>query len=133
MLLRQGLWPQRDVLAQLLRDEEGWLADETKVYLRDAYQHSVQVLELTESYREMAAGLLDIYLSSASRRLIEVMRVLTVFATIFLSLTFIAGIYGMNFTQMPELDWRYGYPLTLALMGGVAVGLLTFFQRKGRI
>ncbi|HKJ71146.1 MAG TPA: magnesium/cobalt transporter CorA [Gammaproteobacteria bacterium] len=135
VLLRRMLWPQREVMNGLMRDEEGWLDEDTRLYLRDAYQHAVQILDLIESYREMTASLLDLYLSTLSHRLNEVMRVLTVFATIFLPITFIAGLYGMNFAggpwNMPELHWRFGYPFALGLMAAVGLGLVAFFRRKG--
>jgi magnesium transporter len=107
------------------------------IYLRDCRDHSIQVIEMLETYREMTTGMLDLYLSSNSNRLNDIMRVLTVFASIFIPLTFITGIYGMNFSHptspwaMPELHWYFGYPLALALMLGTAGGLLYFFKRKG--
>ena len=137
IVLRRSLWPQREVVSQLLRDVEGWISEPTRIYLRDCYDHTVQIMDLVESFRDMSASLLDIYMSSASMRLNDVMRVLTVIATIFIPLTFITGIYGMNFgdnTQspwaMPELRWYYGYPLVWLLFVAVVAGMLIWFRRK---
>ena len=137
MLLRRLLWPQREVLNTLLRDEHPLIAHDTKIYLRDCYDHSIQIMDLIESYREMMTSLLDVYLSSNSNRLNEVIRVLTVIATIFIPLTFIVGVYGMNFGvrshspwAMPELDWYYGYPLLWLAMISVAVGMVVYFKRR---
>lgn len=136
LLLRRMLWPHRELLSTLARGEEWGITEESRVYLRDCYDHAVQILDLLETYREMTTGLLDLYLSSTSNRLNEIMRVLTVFAAIFIPLSFIAGVYGMNFTHpdspwaMPELHWYYGYPLVWGLMIAVAVGLLLYFRRK---
>jgi len=137
LLLRRKLWPQREAVNAVLRDEGRLLTDETRVYLRDGYDHAIQVMDLVESYRDVTAGLLDLYLSSVSNRLNEVMRVLTVIATIFIPLTFITGLYGMNFHNpdspwdMPELHWYWGYPYALGLMVVVAAGMLVYFKRKG--
>jgi magnesium transporter len=137
ILLRRSLWPQREVVNQLLRDVDGWISESTHIYLRDCYDHTVQIMDLVESYRDMSAGLLDIYMSSASMRLNDVMRVLTVIATIFIPLTFITGVYGMNFGDntaspwaMPELHWYYGYPLVWLLILGIVAGMLFWFRRK---
>jgi magnesium transporter len=137
ILLRRSLWPQREVVSQLLRDVDGWISESTHIYLRDCYDHTVQIMDLVESYRDMSASLLDIYMSSASMRLNDVMRVLTVIATIFIPLTFITGLYGMNFGDntaspwaMPELHWYYGYPLVLLLIVSVVTGMLLWFRRK---
>jgi len=137
LVLRRATWPQREVVQVLERDESGLIAADTRPFLRDCYDHVIQVLDFIETYRELASGLLDIYLSGVSNRMNEVMKVLTVIATLFIPLTFIAGIYGMNFDpavsawNMPELGWRYGYPASLALMAAVAVVLLLYFRRKG--
>lgn len=136
LLLRRTLWPHREVLNALMRPDESLLGEDLHVYLRDCYDHSIQILELIETYRDMTTSMLDLYLSSASNRLNEIMRVLTVFASIFIPLTFITGVYGMNFANpdspwaMPELGWRYGYPLIWGVMIAVALGLLWFFKRK---
>jgi magnesium transporter len=134
--LRQVLWPQREVLSKLARDDDTGFDEETRLFLRDCYDHAVQALEVSENYREMASGLLDIYLTSLSNRLNEVMRVLTIISTIFMPLSFLAGVYGMNFDRshpwnMPELGWRYGY---LGFWGAALVltgGMLYLFRRRG--
>jgi magnesium transporter len=137
LLLRRAAWPQREVVSRLERDDSGVVTADTKVYLRDLYDHAIQILDLVESYRELAAGLLDVYLSSLSNRMNEVMKVLTIIATIFIPLGFIAGVYGMNFDRaaspwnMPELGWAFGYPMALGLMAAVGFALLAWFWRKG--
>ncbi len=134
LMLRRRLWPQREVLNALVRDESGAIDDVNEVYFRDCYDHTIQIMDLIENYREMVSGLLDIYLSSVSYRLNEIMRVLTIIATIFIPLTFIVGLYGMNFANdaspwaMPELRWYYGYPLVWLLMIGVVAGMAVFFR-----
>jgi magnesium transporter len=137
LMLRRLLWPQREVVNNLVREDHPLIQESTKVYLRDCYDHAVQIIELLESYREVIAGLVDVYLSSVSNRLNEIMRVLTVIATLFIPLTFITSVYGMNFGNnshspwaMPELQWYYGYPALWALMIGAAAGLLWYFRRK---
>ena len=129
--LRRAVWPVREEVGVLVRDETGLLMAETRVFLRDAYDHSVQALELVESLRETATSVMEIYLSAQNQRLNEVMKVLTVISTLFIPLTFIASIYGMNFERMPELHWRYGYAWALGLMVVTALGLIAFFRRKG--
>jgi len=136
ILLRRMLWPQREVLNQLLRDDHALVRQETMVYLRDCYDHTIQVMDLLETYRDMTGSMLDIYLSSISNRMNEVMRVLTVIATIFIPLTFITGIYGMNFDRtagawnMPELGWPYGYLLAWGAMITIAALMLVLFRRR---
>lgn len=135
--VRRALWPQREALNVLVRDHSMLVGDETRVYFRDCYDHTVQLIDLLEVDRERCADLLDLYLSNASNRLNEVMRVLTVISTLFIPLTFIVGIYGMNFNtkaspwNMPELEWYYGYPLIWLAMIVVAVAQFVFFARKG--
>jgi len=138
LTLRRAVWPQREALAFLLREGDAVAGAGTRIYLNDCYDHTVQLLDLVETYRDIASGLTDIYLSSLSHRLNEVMRVLTVIATIFIPLTFIAGIYGMNFDRsspwnLPELGWRYGYPACLAAMAAVGAILYLWFRRRGWI
>ncbi len=134
--LRRAAWPEREVIAALNRDESGLIAAETKVFLRDCYDHTVSIMDVIESYRDVTAGMMDLYLSSVSNRTNEVMRVLTVIASIFIPLTFMAGVYGMNFDpdaspwSMPELRARYGYPITLAAMLLVGLGMLFLFRKK---
>lgn len=137
ILLRRMLWPQREVLNALTHQEREQIADGTRVFLRDCYDHTIQIMDLLETYRDMSVSLLDIYLSSVSNRLNEIMRVLTMIATVFIPLTFIVGVYGMNFDAnntspwaMPELYWYYGYPLVWLLMIAIAVGMLVFFRRR---
>ena len=118
-------------ISALLRDESALIHPETRVFLRDVYDHAVQALEIVESLRETAVSIMEVYLSVQNRRLNEIMKVLTVIATIFIPLTFIASIYGMNFRYMPELEWRYGYPFALSLMALTALGLIGYFRRRG--
>ncbi len=131
LLLRKSIWPFREVLSNLMRADTAFIEDEIELYLRDVYDHTIQVMDTTESLRDMVSGMLDIYLSSLSNKMNEVMKVLTIFAAIFIPLTFIAGVYGMNFQYMPELGWRWGYFGTLGLMLVVGVAMLIFFKKKG--
>jgi len=128
--LRRAIWPMREAMGALTRDEQALIEADTRVYLRDLYDHTIQVIETAETYRDGLSGTLDIYLSSVSNRMNEVMKVLTIIATIFIPLTFIAGIYGMNFERMPELKWYYGYPAAMAVMLVIAVLMLVYFRRK---
>ncbi len=136
MVLRRSLHPLRDALVKLMPDHHLLIGPETQFYVRDCYDHTVQLLDLLDTYREMCSDLRDYYLSSVSNRLNEIMKVLTIISTIFIPLSFITGIYGMNFnTQQPanrpELNWAYGYPLILTLMLAVGLGLLLVFWRRG--
>lgn len=131
LFLRKSVWPLREVLATLQRNESGLVSDETKVFVRDVYDHTIQVIDTAETFRDMAAGMLDTYLSSISNRMNEVMKVLTIIATIFIPITFVAGLYGMNFERMPELDWPWAYPAVLVLMLLMGGGMLVYFRRKG--
>jgi magnesium transporter len=131
LTLRRAIWPMRDAVAGLLREESRLVTAETRTYLRDCHDHAVQALDIVETDRETTAALMEIYLASQNQRLNEVMKVLTVIATLFIPLTFIASIYGMNFQHMPELGWRYGYAMALGLMALVAAGLLAYFRRRG--
>lgn len=139
LALRRTLWPQREMLNTLIREDCPLIRPQTRPYLRDCYDHTVQLIDLIEIYREIASGLVDVYLSSVSSHMNEVMKVLTIIATIFIPLSFIAGIYGMNFDpekspwNMPELAWYFGYPFALTLMAVLALGLLWYFRRKGWI
>ena len=139
LTLRRAVWPLREAVGSLLREAVPHFRPETRLYLNDCYDHTVQLIDLLETYRELATGIQDIYLSMMSHRLNEVMKVLTLIATIFIPITFISSVYGMNFDtsvsrwNMPELEWRYGYLACLALMLAVAVGFLLFFRRKGWI
>lgn len=135
--IRRAIWPQREVIYALSREAMPHVGSKTRVYLRDCADHVTQLIDITEMYRELTTGLLDIYLSCASARTNEVMRLLTIIATIFIPLGTVASIYGMNFdTQlspwnMPELSWYYGYPYALGLMAAMAAGMLAYFWRKG--
>jgi magnesium transporter len=137
LLLRRVAWPQRELLNALQRDQTGLITPPTKIYLRDCYDHLVQIMDIIENYREMASSLMDIYLSAISIRTNDIMRVLTVISAIFIPLTFLAGVYGMNFDpnagplSMPELKKPYGYIICVAVMALIACGQLLFFWRKG--
>jgi magnesium transporter len=131
--LRRSVWPQREAVNALIREETPLLSDTVRQYLRDCHDHAVQIADVIETYRELAASLMDIYLSSTGQRTNEVMKVLTVMASIFIPLTFIAGIYGMNFKYQPELDYHWAYPIILGVMVTVGAGMLVFFRRKGWI
>ncbi|HEX9814556.1 MAG TPA: magnesium/cobalt transporter CorA, partial [Myxococcota bacterium] len=131
--LHRVQWGQRDAIHAILRDEEMPFSDGVKPYLRDAHDHAFQVLDAIETYRDMVIGLIDLYLSSASHRMNEVMKTLTIVATIFIPLTFLAGIYGMNFRYMPELQWRWAYPAFWAGVVGLGGALLLWFRHRGWI
>jgi magnesium transporter len=131
LALRRAVWPMREEIGILLRDESALVTAETRVFLRDVYDHAVQALEIVESLRETAVSVMEVYLSVQNQRLNEVMKLLTVIATIFIPLTFIASIYGMNFKNMPELEWRFGYAWALGLMAATASALVIYFKRKG--
>ncbi|NLC69956.1 MAG: magnesium/cobalt transporter CorA [Desulfuromonadaceae bacterium] len=129
--LRKAVWPLREIAANLLRNDFDLIQESIRPFLRDLHDHTIQVIDTIEIYRDSLANLLDLYLSSASHRMNEVMKVLTVIATIFIPLTFIVGVYGMNFHYMPELAWRWGYPLIWLVMVGCVVGMILFFRKKG--
>lgn len=137
LAVRRAIWPLREEVASLLREPTGAITQETAVYFRDTYDHIVQLIELVEIFREIATGLMELQFSGMAQRTNETMRVLTIIATIFIPLSFIASVYGMNFDRetsrwnMPELGWSLGYPFALGLMLAVALGLLAFFRRKG--
>ncbi len=139
LALRRVVWPQRELINALIRDRSPRISDATAIYLRDCYDHAITLLDVVETYRDIASGLHDLYLSSVSTRLNEIMKVLTIISTIFIPLGFIASLYGMNFdTQaspynMPELHWRWGYPFAVGLMAAIAGGLVYYFWRKGWI
>ncbi|HEX2437270.1 MAG TPA: magnesium/cobalt transporter CorA [Methylomirabilota bacterium] len=131
MTVRRAVWPMREVATVLQREETSLVTAETRVFLRDAYDHAVQALEIVESLRETAVSVMEVFLSVQNQRLNEVMKVLTVIATIFIPLTFIASIYGMNFKHMPELEARWGYPAVLGVMLLTAGGMIAYFRRRG--
>jgi len=130
IFLRKSVWPLREVISALDRGESPLIQESTDVYLRDLYDHTIQVIDSVETFRDMVSGMLDIYLSSVSNKMNEVMKVLTIIATIFIPLTFIAGIYGMNFQYMPELGWRWGYPAVWFVIGTILIVMLVYFRRK---
>ena len=130
LYLRRAVWPLREVVSSLERQGSSFIKSTTQVFLRDVYDHIFQVIDTIETYRDMLSGMLDIYLSSISNKLNEVMKVLTIIATIFIPLTFIAGVYGMNFKFMPEIGWHYGYPFILLIMLSVSIIMLLFFRKK---
>ncbi|MGA1796130.1 MAG: magnesium/cobalt transporter CorA, partial [bacterium] len=131
IFLRKAVWPLREVIDSLGRRESPLIGKGTTLFLRDVYDHTIQIIDTAETFRDLIAGMLDIYLSSISNRMNNVMKVLTIIATIFIPLTFIAGIYGMNFKYMPELDWRWSYPLVWVVMVLVAVYMVMYFKDKG--
>jgi magnesium transporter len=130
IFLRKSVWPLREVVNSLERGESSLIHDSTGIYLRDVYDHTIQIIDTVESYRDMLSGMLDVYLSSISNKMNEVMKVLTIFAAIFIPLTFVAGIYGMNFSFMPELGWRWGYFAVLLVMAVIGASMLVYFRRK---
>lgn len=137
LVLRRAIWPQRDALNSLIRDGSNLISPDVRIYLRDCYDHAVQVMDIVETYRELTSGLMDVYLSSISNKMNEIMKLLTVISSIFIPLTFIAGVYGMNFNtekspwNMPELNWYLGYPACWVMMVVTAGGLVFFFWRRG--
>jgi magnesium transporter len=128
--LRRAVWPTREVLTRLLRDESGLVAEKTKPFLRDCLDHVLAIVDLLESYRDITTSFMDLYVSSLSMRTNEIMRILTIISSIFIPLTFIVGLYGMNFANMPELHWAFGYPLVVVVMLTVAACMVAFFKRK---
>lgn len=137
LMLRRAIWPLRDGMSEMLSETTPFISDTTRLYLRDCYDHAVQLIDLLESYRDIAGDVRDFYLSTISNRMNQVMKTLTVISTIFLPLSFIASIYGMNFNpdaskwNMPELNWKYGYLFAIALMAAVAIAMLVNFKWRG--
>ena len=130
IFLRKSVWPLRELISSLERSESELIRESTIAYLRDLYDHTIQVIDTVESFRDMVAGMLDLYLSSLSNRMNEVMKVLTIIATIFIPLTFVAGVYGMNFYNMPELHWKYGYATVIIVMLIISIGMIYYFKKK---
>ncbi len=130
ILLRKSVWPLREVVSALERCESPLLNESTYIHLRDIYDHTIQIIDTIEIFREMLSGMLDVYLSSISYRMNEIMKVLTIIATIFIPLTFIVGIYGMNFEYMPELKWRWGYPVVWVIITVVSISMIAYFRRR---
>jgi magnesium transporter len=131
LALRRAAWPLREGIHSLLRDHAGRLTPETVLHLRDCYDHAVELLDLVEMFRDLATGLMDVYVSSVNNRMNEVIRVLTIVSTIFIPMSFVAGVYGMNFKRLPEYEWTYGYEYALTIMAALGGGLLTWFWRRG--
>jgi magnesium transporter len=130
IFFRKQVWPLRELVNGLSKGESSLICESTGIYLRDVYDHTIQIIDTIESFRDMLSGMLDIYLSTISNKMNEVMKVLTIMATIFIPLTFLAGIYGMNFKYMPELEWRWGYFMVWGVMVVIGVSLVGYFKRK---
>ena len=130
IFLRKSVWPLREAVSSLGRGESDLIHETTAPYLRDVYDHTIHVIDTIETFRDMVSGMLDVYLSVMSNRMNETMKGLTIVATIFIPLTFIAGIYGMNFKFMPELDWKWSYPIIWGVMGVVTFVMIIWFRRK---
>ncbi len=128
--LRKSVWPLREVARSLETNESSLIKDSTKLYLRDVYDHTIQVIDNVETFRDIVSGMLDVYLSSVSNKMNEIMKVLTIFATIFIPLTFIVGLYGMNFKYFPELEWKYSYPVLWVIMISISLVMLNFFRKR---
>ena len=128
--LRKSVWPLREVVNALERSDSSLIQDNTRIYLKDVYDHTIQVIDTVETFRDMLSGMLDVYLSSISNKMNEIMKVLTIIATIFIPLTFIAGVYGMNFENMPELKWQWGYPAIWSVMLFIGILMLVYFRKK---
>jgi magnesium transporter len=131
LLFHKSVWPLREVLSKLEKGESDMFSESTELYLRDVYEHTIHVIDTIDTFRDMLSGMLDLYISSISNKMNEVMKVLTIIATIFIPLTFIAGVYGMNFRYMPELEWRYGYPMILLVMLIIGLGMMIYTKKKG--
>jgi len=139
LLLRRAIWPLRDAIRELQVEDTPFMSNQTRLFLRDCHDHAIQLIDLLEAYRDIASDIRDFHLSTVSLRMNEIMKTLTIIATIFMPLSFIAGLYGMNFDtnvspwNMPELEWKYGYLYALALMATVAAIMLSYFKRHGWI
>jgi magnesium transporter len=135
LALRRAAWPHREIFSTLMRDDSGLVTRATQVYVRDCYDHVTQIIDIIESYRDLSAGLMDLYLSSVGFRTNEIIRVLTIVSVLFIPLTFLAGVYGMNFNtefpaNMPELSWPFGYVFFWVVCALISGGMLVFFKRK---
>ena len=131
LLLRRAVWPMREVISALQRESHDCLSEQTRTYMRDVYDHAVQIIDIVETYREVATGLTETYMTAMGNRLNEVMKVLTILGTIFIPLTFLAGVYGMNFQYFPEIHWRWGYPAFWAVSVATAAVMIAWFKRRG--
>lgn len=130
IFLKKSLWPLRDLIGILERGESELIQEKTTVYFKDVYDHTIHMIDTVETYRDLVSGMMEVFLTSISNKMNEVMKMLTIIATIFIPLTFIAGVYGMNFNYMPELSWRYGYFMALLIMLLVGIVMLIWFKRK---
>ncbi len=130
ILLRKSVWPLREMINGMQKLESGLIKESTQVYLRDVYDHSIQVIDSIEAFRDILSSMLDVYLSSVSNKMNDIMKVLTIIATIFIPLTFIAGVYGMNFEYMPELRWHWGYPAVMTFMILIGIFMFAYFKNK---
>ena len=128
--LRRSIWPLRELINSLQRTESGLIKESTQLYLRDVYDHTIQVIDSIEAFRDILSSMVDVYLSSLSNRMNDIMKVLTIIATIFIPLTFIAGVYGMNFEYMPELEWRWGYPVVMLGMALIGISMFLYFKKR---
>ncbi len=130
LVFRKAVWPLRELLTQLDHPDSAFISESTRLYFRDVYDHTIRVSETIDTFRELVASLRDTHMTLISNKMNEVMKVLTIIATIFIPITFIAGVYGMNFKVMPETEWAWSYPIALAVMLGVAAGMIVYFRRK---
>ncbi|MBT7008371.1 MAG: magnesium/cobalt transporter CorA, partial [Candidatus Jacksonbacteria bacterium] len=130
IFIRRSVWPLREVINNMQRSDSKLIGKESKLYFRDVYDHTIQIMDTTETFSDMLSNLLDVYLSKMSHGMNEVMKVLTIIATVFIPLTFLTGLYGMNFIHMPELQWKYGYPFALGIMLVAALLMLAYFKKK---
>ncbi|MBD3419326.1 MAG: magnesium/cobalt transporter CorA [Chitinivibrionales bacterium] len=130
LLLRRSIWPLREVINGFMRSESAFINKESQLFLRDLYDHTIQVIETLETFREMLTGMLDVYLSASGNRMNEIMKVLTIISTLFIPLGFMAGLYGMNFKYMPELEWKWGYPVLLGVMAASVGAFLLYFRKR---
>ncbi|WP_440944876.1 magnesium/cobalt transporter CorA [Methanosarcina sp. T3] len=130
IILRRSVWPLRELISSLQRAESGLIKESTQIYLRDIYDHTIQIIDSIEAFRDILSSMVDVYLSSLSNRMNDIMKVLTIIATIFIPLTFIAGVYGMNFDYMPELRWRLGYPVVMLSMALLGIGMFFYFKKR---
>ena len=128
--LRKSVWPLREMINNLEQSESALIQEATGIYLRDVYDHTIQVIDSLETFRDMVSGMIDIYLSGLSYKMNEIMKVLTLIATIFIPLTFVVGLYGMNFRNMPEIEWEFGYYAVLVVMALMVIGMLTYYRKK---
>ena len=130
IILRRSVWPLRELINSLQRAESGLIKETTQIYLRDVYDHTIQVIDSIEAFRDILSSMVDVYLSSLSNRMNDIMKVLTIIATIFIPLTFVAGVYGMNFDYMPELRWRWGYPAVMLGMASIGITMFLYFKKR---